>query len=241
MGVRAVLSRAAWIAFVVLAAGDLVALMTSRSDAEHVLQPLTASALLLVFATSVRAWSRTTVPTAVALGLAWCGDTLPPYLAPGSGGRLATAIFFLLAMTAYAAALAPLWARSRDGLRVLLAVPYASVVIGLYIACRDGAGSLALPVGLYATALAVMAFLAAGVNALTWVGGTLLLLCSSVLGIAWFLPGAWVPNHELWVMASYFTGHGLLLAGILRAAPPRRSTSRSELGGATLLIVESPA
>lgn len=242
MGARQVVGRAAWAAFAVLAAVDLVGLATAHEGLVRVAQPLATTALLLAYAMSVRAWGATTVLAGVGVLVAWGGDTLPPFL-PASG-RLTASLFFLVAMLAYAIALGPLWVRSRDSLRMLLAIPYASVVIGLFVACRDGAGDLAGPVGLYALLLAAMAFLAAGVSALTWVGGTLLLLSSSVLGMAWFLPGAWVPHHELWVMASYFAGHGLLLAGIAQAAPqiPRaRRTSRPELGGATLVIVESEA
>lgn len=234
---RTLIGIAAWVGFGLFAAANLYGLMAEQTGLCRIAQPLAAAFLLLAFVASVRTWSTTTVLATVGVALAWIGDTLPPHLPVDT--RLGSALAFGLAMVAYAAALWPLWLQVRDSLRMLMAVPYAGVVIGLYIACFDGAGDLAVPVLLYAVALAAMAFLAAGVNSLTWVGGTLFLLSSSVLGMSWFLSGAWVPHHEVWIMASYFLGHAFLLAGILRAAP--RAPEASALpasGGATLVIVD---
>lgn len=236
MGARGQVRRAAWAAFATFAVLNLVGLFTDQHMVAAIAQPLAATSLLTAFVASVRGWTPTFVLTGIGLAIAWLADTVPPLLP--IEGRLATASLFMLTMIAYAVALALVWARSRDSLRILLAVPYAGVVIALFVACADNAGSLMPVVLLYAVALTAMSFLAAGVNSLTWVGGTLLLASSSVLGMTWFLPGAWVPHAEFWVMLCYFAGHACFVLGILRLVPaPARAGS--DLGGATLVIVES--
>ncbi|WP_341854645.1 lysoplasmalogenase family protein [Brachybacterium sp. GPGPB12] len=131
---------------------------------------------------------------------------------------------FLGALICYSAALVPLWTRSRDSMRIALAIPYGAVVIGLFVACADGAGSLSPMVAAYAVALATMAFLSAGGNGLTWTGGTLFLLSSSLLGMDWFLSGATIAFSTELVMLTYLVGHALLVAGLVKAMPRHRWT-----------------
>src|SRR5699024_2856315 len=77
--------------------------------------------------------SRTTPLLGGGLRWAWAGDTLGQLL-PGAV-QTATVAGFLGALIFYAAALAPLWARSRDAMRIALAIPYGAVVVGLFVAC----------------------------------------------------------------------------------------------------------
>lgn len=238
---RAAIRRTAWVVFALTVIIHLTALLQSHAALAALTQPLAMASLLTVLITSVSAWRPITVLTAVGLGLSLAGDILPALL-PGHA-RMAAALFFLMALLAYCAALLPSWLRARDSLRALLAVPYAGVVIGLFVACADGAGALLPPMAMYAVALALMAFLAAGVNGLTWIGGTLFLASSSVLAMTWFLPGAWVPHANFWVMLTYFAAQMFLLLGILRVpAPARARTVLPGAGpgaaGATLVIVK---
>lgn len=224
--------------FALAALVNVVALYLQHPVLAEAAKPIATGGLLLAFVASVRSWSVPMGFTAAAISMSWIGDTLPR-LSPATA-QLTTALAFLAAMIAYSVALAPMWARRRDPLRMLLAIPYAGVIIGLFVACADGAGSLLPAMVVYAVALAIMAFLSAGVNALTWVGGTLFLLCSSVLGMDWFLPGAWVPFAGAWVMLSYFGAQTFLVLGILRTRPrTARDGGRRTVGGATLVIVES--
>jgi uncharacterized membrane protein YhhN len=110
-------------------------------------------------------------------------------------------------------------------------------VIGLFVACADGAGPLLPVVAAYALALATMAFLSAGGNGLTWTGGTLFLLSSSLLGMDWFLPGASIAFSTELVMLTYLVGHALLIAGMVRAMPRHRWSVAAP--GAALVILES--
>ncbi|PWH07532.1 hypothetical protein DEO23_02575 [Brachybacterium endophyticum] len=169
----------------------------------------------------------------LALVLAFLNDVVPGFT-PWSHGL--DPLLFMLALAVYAITLAPHWVRELDGLHLLLAIPYGGVVIGLFLACAGGAGPLLPLLVVYAIVLAAVAFLSAGVNPLTWIGGTLLLFSSSVLGMSWFLPGAWIPQSDLWVMGSYLTGQALLVLGILRTVSARRWAP--EPAGASLVIVE---
>ena len=239
MGRRQLIGHAGWVAFALFAVLTILDLAAPGLHIPAAVQGLATAGLVVAFAASTRAWGATSIGALVAMLLAWGGDTLPLFT-PGSERAVAAALF-LGAVGGYAIALAPMWLRTVDGLRLLLAVPYAAVILGLVIACGDGAGHLRPLVLAYAVTLALMAFLAAGVNALTWVGGTLLLMSSSVLGMSWFLPGAWVPHAEMWVMLAYFAGHAALVAGILRAVavqPRRAGRDVDGFGGATLVIVE---
>lgn len=151
------------------------------------------------------------------------------------------AAFFFLAMLLYIACLAPLWLRTLDLLRVLMIVPYAVILAGLCIICADRVGSWMPLMAGYVVALATVATLSAGVNALTWTGGTLFLLSSSQLAMVWFLPGAAFPGSELVVMLTYYIGHALLVEGLIATMPVlarRRSgvTSDPLLPGAHLIV-----
>jgi uncharacterized membrane protein YhhN len=213
----------------------LGALLADADLLGRITQPMFAPLLIAVLLTAAPYRSRTTGLLLGGLLCAWLGDSVGQMPVPGNG-TLAV-LGFLGALICYSIALAPLWNRSRDPMRIALAIPYGAVVIGLFVACADGAGPLLPVVAAYALALATMAFLSAGGNGLTWTGGTLFLLSSSLLGMDWFLPGASIAFSTELVMLTYLVGHALLIAGMVRAMPRHRWSVAAP--GAALVILES--
>lgn len=228
-------NRLMWGLYVLTAVVHIGALLQQVDSLARATQPLFAPLLLGALLTAVPMRSRTVSLLSLGLLCAWAGDTLgqvgPQHM------QTISALGFLGALTCYALALWPLWLRSRDPLRIMLAIPYGAVVIALFVACADGAGPLLPLVVLYAVALTAMAFLSVGGNAWTWMGGTLFLLSSSLLGMDWFLPGATIAYSTELVMLTYTVGHGLLIAGMIRTLPGR-SDGRHCSSGAALVIVE---
>lgn len=226
---------ALWGAYALTVLVNVAAVMAGAEMVRDITQPLFAPLLMAALLTAVPQRSRTSTLLMGGLLCAWVGDSLGQ-LVPGLAQQV-TVAGFLGALILYAAALAPHWVRTRDPMRYALAIPYGAVVIGLFVACADGAGSLLPVVAAYAVALATMAFLSAGGNGLTWSGGTLFLLSSSLLAMDWFLPGASIAYSTELVMLTYTIGHGLLIAGMVRLLPRRRWTPCAP--GAALVIVES--
>lgn len=226
---------ALWAAYALAVVVNIGAVTADAEMLRRVSQPLFAPLLLGALLTAAPHRSRTTTLLTGGLLCAWAGDTLGQ-LVPQSA-QLVTVGGFLAALVLYAAALVPLWLRTRDAMRIALAIPYGAVVVGLFVACADGAGPLLAVVAAYALALSVLAFLSAGGNGLTWSGGTLFLLSSSLLAMDWFLPGASIAYSTELVMLTYTLGHALLIAGMIRLMPRRRWTACSP--GAALVIVES--
>lgn len=225
---------AAWAVYIVAAVLHMIALVTNTGALALATKALLAPALIVAVLSALSLTQRMAKRLTFALALAFLADIAPGFT-PWAHG--ATSVLFLLALVVYAATLAPYWLRELDGLHLLLAIPYGGVVIGLFLACAGGAGSLLPLLVVYALVLAAVAFLSAGVNPLTWIGGTLLLLSSSVLGMSWFLPGAWIPESDLWVMGSYIAGNALLVLGLLRTVPARRWAPQPS-SGASLVIIE---
>ena len=224
-----------WAIYALTATIHLGAMMMDAEMLRRLTQPLFAPLLMAVLLTAAPQRSRTTTLLMGGLLCAWGADSLGQ-LAPDVF-QLLTVFGFLGALVFYSAALYPVWARSRDAMRIALAIPYAGVVLGLFVACADGAGPLLPAVAAYALALAVMTFLSAGGNGLTWSGGTLFLVSSSLLAMDWFLPGASIAFSTELVMLTYTVGHALLIAGMVRAMPQRRWTVCAP--GASLVVVES--
>lgn len=226
---------ALWAAYALTVLAHLGALLAGAGGLQRLTQPLFAPLLMAILLSAAPRRTRTTTLLTAGLVCAWGADSLGQLL-PGHA-HLVTVAGFLGMLICYCAALAPRWARSRDPMRIALAIPYGGVVIGLFVACADGAGPLLPMVAVYAIALAAMAFLAAGGNGLTWTGGTLFLVSSSLLAMDWFLPGASIAFSTELVMLTYTVGQALLIAGMIQAMPQRRWTARAP-GGAALVIVE---
>jgi len=87
-------------------------------------------------------------------------------------------------------------------------------------------GDLAIPVVVYGVVLAGTAATAAGVNAITAVGGLLFLASDSLLAFRLFWPdfGAVFPDpwQDLAIMTLYCLGEGLIAFGVMRSFNPRR-------------------
>lgn len=226
---------ALWVTYALTVLVHVGAIATDVDLLRRFTQPLFAPLLMAVLLTAAPHRSRTIALLMGGLVCAWAGDSLGQLLP--SVAQEVTVAGFLGALIFYAAALVPWWARTRDAMRIALAIPYGGVVIGLFVACADGAGTLLPVVAAYAMALATMAFLSAGGNGLTWSGGTLFLLSSSLLAMDWFLPGASIAYSTELVMLTYTVGHALLIAGMVRLLPRRRWTACSP--NAALVIVES--
>lgn len=224
-----------WVVYALVGGVHLTAMLMQSEGLQRVTQSLLAPLLIGVVLTAVPHLTRTSRLMLIGLLFAWCGDFFSQ-IAPEQVETI-SALFFLGALVAYSCALAPLWRRNRDPMRIALAIPYGGVVIGLFVACADGAGPMLPLVAAYALALAATAFLSAGGNGLTWSGGTLFLLSSSLLAMTWFLPGAAILYSTVWVMVTYIIGQALLVAGLLRALPQRRWATAP--AGAGLVIVES--
>lgn len=212
----------------------LGSIIGSAETLQRLTQPLFAPLLLAALLTAVTRVDRTTVMLAIGLLAATAGDSTGQIFPAQQ--REITVVTFLVSMCCYSAALLPLWRRHRDGLRIALAIPYGAVVIGLFVACADGAGDMMPVLAVYAVALAVMVFLAAGAGTLTWIGGTLFLVSNSLLAIDWFLPGASVEGSTVLVMATYLIGHALIIAGMIRSMPQLRWMHRP--AGAWLVVAD---
>ncbi|MFC7375739.1 lysoplasmalogenase family protein [Brachybacterium sp. GCM10030267] len=224
-----------WVAYALTAGVHLLALLADSELLRRSTQSILAPLLIAVLLTAIPHRTRSTTMMVIGLVFAWVGDSLSQ-LAPQAVQQISVGCF-LLALVCYAVALAPMWNRTKDTLRIALAIPYGGVMIGLFVACADGAGPMLPVVAVYGLALVTMAFLSAGGNGLTWTGGTLFMLSSSLLAMDWFLPGAAIAYSAVWVMATYMVGHALLIAGIIQAVPTRRWSPRQ--AGAALVIVES--
>lgn len=223
-----------WALYALVAMTHLASMLGGAELLQRATQPMLAPVLLAAVLTAAPRLNRATMLIVLALLCAWVGDTLGQ-VAPGAMREISV-VSFGLALICYAVVLAPLMIRRRDPLRLALAIPYAGVVIGLFVACADGAGPMLPLVGLYALAVAVMAYLSAGGNALTWMGGTLFLLSSSLMAMDWFLPGAAIAHSTVWVMASYMLGQALIVAGLIRTMPAHRWSEPCP--GSALVIVE---
>ena len=224
-----------WVAYALVTVVHIGSLLAEAEMLQRLTQPLFAPLLMAVLLTAAPQRSRTITLLMCGLLCAWSADTLGQLLPDVV--QLLTVFGFLGLLVFYSAALYPLWARTRDAMRIALAIPYAGVVIGLFMACADGAGPLLPAVAAYAVALAAMAFLSAGGNGLTWSGGTLFLVSSSLLAMDWFLPGASIAFSTELVVLTYTVGHALLIGGMVRAMPQRRWTVCAP--GASLVVVES--
>lgn len=232
---------AVWALYALVVLVHLTSMLVGADLVGQVTQPLANPLLALALLIASQRLCRTSVLALLALACAWVGDLLPPFL-PWLDPRMLPAAAFLGALVLFTAALIPLWLRNRDPLRYALAIPYGAVVVGLFLAFAKGAGPLLPLLAVYAVVLAAMAFFASGVNALTWTGGTLFMLSNALLGMVWFLPGAWLPQASVGVMATYFMGQGLLVAGLIRTvARPRWTPEAHEdptLPPAAYVIVE---
>lgn len=159
-----------------------------------------------------------TLVAAAAVVLSWLGDiTIGTFLVGLS--------FFLLAQVIYTI----LFARLKGRLRPWAWCVFAYCAV-LSVWLVPHTGSMAVPVVLYAAAIASMAFFAAGVNIVTFVGAAFFVLSDSLLAVNRFVGTVDVPYSDFLVMATYLLGQGLIVLGVsrrLRAMGESPPTPRS--------------
>lgn len=206
---------AAYVALTLVHLGAQIAGAQGLADlTQWLAMPLLVVAVVAATRARPETDGRLTRLTVVALFFSWLGDTLPDVV--GDDGFLVMVGMFLLAQIAYAAAFWPSWRASVLAPPRRRVVPYVLVIVVLFAVCAPGAGSLLLPVAVYAVFLGVMAVLATGVHRLTAVGGALFLVSDGLIAIGEFAKGLALPGHAFWVMATYLVAQLLIVLGVLR-------------------------
>ena len=180
---------------------------TTAAVTQVLLMPLLAMTLIA----QTRALTPLVKLTLGALFFSWLGDSLPRAV----GDDLEFLVMvgcFLVAQLIYAVAFWP-W-RSQSVLRTPAVAAYVVIAIGLVWWCADGAGSLLIPVIVYAIALATMAILATGLGWLAGLGGAVFMLSDSLIALRAFADVD-LPWHSLWVMATYIAAQLMLVTAVI--------------------------
>jgi uncharacterized membrane protein YhhN len=153
-------------------------------------------------------WQRDRGAKGILAGLllSWAGD-----IALQFEGRLwfiAGMVFFLGAHLCY---LTTFW-RSGARPKPLVAAAYGLVLVVTLILLWKPLGTMAIPMTLYALALATMATLAASVNWRVGLGGMLFLISDFL--IAFRVAETWTPpGPAIWVMLTYAVAQFLIVTG----------------------------
>lgn len=195
-------------------------LVGTRGLLDDVTQGLLMPLLALTLWLAVRpVRNRLVVGTLVALGFSFLGD-VGPDLVPDDLAFLVMVGFFLVAQVVYVVTFWSWRRRSVAGRSPWLLLPYAVVLVGLVLACREGAGTLLVPVVVYGLAITTMAVLATGVSRLAGVGGAVFMLSDALIALDAFT--SWqLPAHGFWVMLTYVVGQAVLAAAVARTARAR--------------------
>jgi uncharacterized membrane protein YhhN len=177
----------------------------------HVLDWVTKPLLMPLLAWWL--WRRNREARGILAGLvfSWGGD-----IALQFEGRLwfvAGMVLFLGAHLCYITTFLKAGARPR----AWVAAAYGIVLVASLLVLWKPLGAMALPMTLYAVALAAMATLAASVHPLVGLGG-LLFLVSDFL-IAFGIAETWTPpGPPLWVMLTYTAAQFLIVTGWVKRA-----------------------
>lgn len=203
-------------AYVVLAAGNVVAQLTGSEVLDLVTKPLLVPLLLAYLLTGVDRHSRLVGGTAVALGFCWLGDLA---LMGGDGWFLVGLAAFLAGQVAYCTAFATTWRRNPIRSRRALAAPYAAWWVLILVVLGPGLGGLVAPVAVYGAVLCTMAALALGVHRLTAVGALSFVASDSLLAATSLSDGLAFGGDDALVMTTYTVGQALIVLGVLAAQP----------------------
>jgi uncharacterized membrane protein YhhN len=193
-------------AYAVVAALDLVAAGTGSTVGMWLTKPLLMPLLgaYLLAAAGRRADRR----VLAALGFATAGDVA--LLLDGTGWFVAGMACFLAAHVGYIAAF------TRGGRRPPVVVPiaYGVLTVAALAWMWPGltAAGLALPISVYAVALAAMASTAAAHGWWVGAGGGLFLLSDLLIAVD-VADAAALPGPPIWVMLTYVLGQGLIVTG----------------------------
>lgn len=156
-----------------------------------------------------------------ALFFSWLGDSVPRILT-GDAAFLAMVGCFLVAQVVYAVAFWPHRAGSVLRRPPVLAL-YVLAGAGLVWWCAEGAGSLLVPVILYAAALVAMAVLATGLGPRGALGGVLFLVSDALIAVRAFADVA-PPGDHFWVMLTYIAAQVCLVDAVIRRAAEAAAT-----------------
>jgi len=205
-----------WAPYLLVSAWHLYGTLPGVTGVAGPTKGLLMPLLLVTLLQSVpHAVNRLTLVAAAAVVLSWLGDiTIGTFLVGLS--------FFLLAQVVYTVLFGRLKGRRRPWAWGVFAYCAA-----LCVWLVPHTGSMAVPVVLYAVAIASMAFFAAGVNTVTFVGAAFFVLSDSLLAVNRFVSTVEVPYSDFLVMATYLLGQGLIVLGVgrrLRAMGERPRT-----------------
>jgi uncharacterized membrane protein YhhN len=214
------------VAFGALALVTMVHLATQLGEVTGPLADVTQDLLMPLLALSLALAvpaprGRLVNGTLVALGFSFLGDAAPD-LAPQDTAFLVMVGFFLVAQFAYVATFWPLRRESVAGRSWFYVLPYAAAFVALVAACREGAGSLFVPVVVYGLALTTMAVLSTGVSTLAGVGGAVFMASDALIALGEFT-GIDLPQQDFWVMLTYVAGQTLIVLAVMS----RRTRGRS--------------
>jgi len=149
----------------------------------------------------------------------WAGDIALQF--EGQLWFITGMVLFLCAHICYITTFLKAGARPKP----LVAAGYGIVLVGTLILLWKPLGAMAIPMTLYAVALATMATLAAGINVYVGLGGMLFLISDFL--IAFRVAETWTPpGPPIWVMLTYAAAQLLIVTGwVTRGKPLLRSTA----------------
>ena len=192
---------------------DWWAVRTGRSDVEAIAKPLTM-VWLIAAAIGIDAEPSSVKPWFV-LGLAFglIGDVL---LLPRNDRFVPGLVSFLLGHLAYIVGLAAVGVEDRALVIGLGAAALAAAVLGMPVITAVKDTKLALPVNIYAAAIASMAGMAyATQRPLLWIGAALFVASDVLLARQRFVADR--PDQRVYVHILYHLGQGLLVIGMAAA------------------------
>lgn len=188
------------------ALGNIVAAGTEN----HVLDLATKPLLMPLLALWLwRTAGRDAKGILAGLMFSWAGDVALEF--DGQWWFITGMVFFLGAHICYITTFVKAGARPKAWVAAAYAVALAASLVVLW----KPLGAMALPMSLYALALAAMATLAASVNWRVGLGGMLFLISDFL--IAFRVADAWtVPGPGIWVMLTYTVAQFLIVTGSVR-------------------------
>jgi uncharacterized membrane protein YhhN len=194
-----------------LAVFGLVAILNVVASGVHsqVLAWATKPLLMPLLALWVWRTDRSAKGILAGLLFSWAGDIALQF--EGERWFITGMVFFLGAHICYLTTFLKAGARPK----LWVAAAYATALVSTLILLWEPLGAMALPMTLYAVALATMATLAASVNWRVGLGGMLFLVSDFLL--AFRVAQTWIaPGPPIWVMLSYTAAQFLIATGWVR-------------------------
>lgn len=205
-------------AYVVVAVVLLAAHLTDAERLANSTQWFAVPWLVLALVAQTRLRSRLARFTAGGLAWSWLGDTLPDVV-PESVAFIVLMASFLVAHALFIAGFWPWRRESLLGSR--WAWVYGAVAVVMIVVCAPRAGALTIGIAVYATALALMALLSAGIHRWATVGGALFLVSDGLIALGEFVPSVDVPQPGFWIMATYLSAIAFITLGVIRRVASR--------------------